>query len=72
MLARSFGAAFHVIEGQDIITGLIGFLRRERITQVVVGESHRSRFQEILKGLVIHEVIRRTTIIDFYVIADDA
>ena len=71
VLARSFGAAFHVIEGQDIATSLIGFLRRERITQVVVGESHRSRFQEILKGSVIHEVMRRTSSIDFYVIADE-
>ena len=70
VLAVEFGASFQVIEGQNIAESLISFLKREGITQTVVGESHRTRFQEIIKGSVIHEVMRHTKGIDFYVIAD--
>ena len=70
VLAVEFGAVFHVIEGVNIVESLVSFLKHKGITQVVVGESHHSRFQEIFKGSVIHEVMRHTKGIDFYVIAD--
>jgi two-component system, OmpR family, sensor histidine kinase KdpD len=70
-LAQEFGASWHVIEGRDIASSLVSFIRREDVTQVVLGETHRSRLTEILKGSVVHELMRRTHGVDVYVIADE-
>lgn len=70
-LAREFGADWQVLEGQDIASSLVSFVRREHVTQIIVGESHRSRLQVIVFGSVVHEVMRRTSGVDVYVIADD-
>ncbi len=70
-LTREFNATWHVIEGRDIASSLVSFIRREDVTQIVLGETHRSRLTEIVKGSVVHEVMRRTHGVDVYVIADE-
>jgi two-component system, OmpR family, sensor histidine kinase KdpD len=71
-LTRQFGGSWQVLEGAQIASSLVSFLRREDATQIIVGESHRSRWQEIVSGSVIQEIMRRTHGVDVYVIADDA
>jgi two-component system sensor histidine kinase KdpD len=70
-LARDFGAAWHVLQGTHIASSLVSFLRAQDATQLILGESHRSRWQEIVGGSVVLEVLRRTSGIDVYVIADE-
>jgi two-component system, OmpR family, sensor histidine kinase KdpD len=70
-LARDLGASWSVVEGGQIASSLVTFLRHQDATQVLLGESHRSRFQEIVSGSVVMEIMRRTHGIDVYVIADD-
>jgi two-component system, OmpR family, sensor histidine kinase KdpD len=70
-LAREFGASFTVLSGQDIAAGLVEFLRAEHATQIILGESHRSRWREVLSGSVILEILRRSSGIDVYIIADE-
>ena len=70
-LTREFGGGWHVIEGHDIASSLVSFIRQQDVTQIVVGETHRSRLAEIVKGSVVHEVMRRTHGVDVYVIADE-
>lgn len=70
-LAHEFGADWHILESHSVTLSLVSFVRREHITQIIVGESHRSRWREIVFGSVVHEVMRRTTGVDVYVIADN-
>jgi two-component system, OmpR family, sensor histidine kinase KdpD len=70
-LTREFGGSWQVLEGTQVASSLVTFLRREDATQIIVGESHRSRWQEIVSGSVIQEIMRRTHGIDVYVIADE-
>jgi two-component system, OmpR family, sensor histidine kinase KdpD len=70
-LAREFNASWTVLEGNHVASSLVSYLRREDATQIIVGESHRSRWQEILAPSAILEIMRRTHGIDVYVIADD-
>ena len=61
---------FHTLEQSSVVEALVSFSRQFDITQIVMGESHRSRWQEFVGGSVIHEVMRRTHDVDVYVIAD--
>jgi two-component system, OmpR family, sensor histidine kinase KdpD len=70
-LTHSLGGDFHLIQERNITDALVSFIRKEDVTQVLLGESHRSRFEEFVRGSIIHEVMRRTHDVDVYVIADD-
>jgi two-component system, OmpR family, sensor histidine kinase KdpD len=70
-LARSLGGDFHTVKDRNITDALVGFIHQQDVTQVFMGESHRSRFEEFVRGSIIHEVMRRTDDVDVYVIADE-
>ena len=70
-LSRDFGSSWTVLEGADIASSLVTYLRQSDATQLILGESHRTRWQEIIGGSVVLEILRRTSGIDVYVIADD-
>ena len=70
-LTREFGAGWAVLDGTDTASSLIDYLHGQHATQVIVGESHRSRWREIVAGSVVLEILRRSTGIDVYIIADD-
>lgn len=69
-LAAELDGEFHTLEQSSVVEALVSFSRQFDITQIVMGESHRSRWQEFVGGSVIHEVMRRTHDVDVYVIAD--
>ena len=69
---RDVGAAWNEIRGDDPAQALIDFARREHVTQIVVGSSGRSRWQELLGGGSIVRKIARLAApagIDIHVIA---
>lgn len=70
-LTRSLDGEFFRLESRDVVGSLISFIRQQDVTQIVLGESHRSRLTEFVRGSVIHELMRRTHDVDVYVIADD-
>lgn len=70
-LAREFRATWTVLSGTDIASSLVQFLRAEHATQIIMGESHRPRWREIIAGSVVLEILRRSSGIDVYIIADD-
>ncbi len=70
-LAAELDGEFHTLEQSSVVEALVSFSRQFDITQIVMGESHRSRWQEFVGGSVIHEVMRRTHDVDVYVIADN-
>ncbi len=55
-VAIDVGATWHEIDGDDPVEALIDFARREQITQLVIGSSQRSRWQQLTGG---GSVVRR-------------
>jgi two-component system sensor histidine kinase KdpD len=68
-LVADLGGELHVIDDDDAVGGVLGFAYRQFVTQLVVGEPLRSRFQELLRGSFVNELIRRANNIDIHVMA---
>lgn len=71
-VATDVGVTWHQLYNDDPVDALIGFAQRHHITQIVVGASQRSRWQEMLGGgSIVKRVTRRATgtDIDVHVIA---
>ncbi|MGB9112198.1 MAG: universal stress protein [Acidimicrobiales bacterium] len=65
------GATWHEITGDNIAKDIVDFARAHQITQIVLGSSRRSRWQEALRGSVVSSVLRYAAQdeIDVHVIA---
>ena len=68
LIAR-LGGDFEVISADSDVDGVLGFAYRQSVTQIVVGESHRSRLEELFHGSFINRLIRKATEIDVHVIS---
>ena len=49
---------------------LIRYARENDITQLVLGHSNRSRWQEFLRGSIIHRLTRELRSVDILIIAN--
>lgn len=70
-LASDLGALWYDVHEDDPARGLIGFAREHQITQIVIGSSRRSRWEELTGGSIVRKVLREaaTVGIDVHVIA---
>ena len=71
-LATDLGARWHEVHGHDPARTLLEFARQHQITQLVIGSSKRSRWEELTGGgSIVRRVIREagTVGIDVHVIA---
>jgi two-component system sensor histidine kinase KdpD len=68
-LVRELGGEFEVLKAEDPVEAVLGYAYRQKVTQILVGESLRSRWQELLRGSFVNELIRRSSNIDIHVIA---
>ena len=68
-LVASLGGDFDVISADSDVDGVLGFAYRQSVTQIVVGESHRSRWEELFHGSFINRLIRQASEIDVHVIS---
>ena len=68
-LVADLGGEFHVIDDEDTVNGVLKFAYAQFVTQLVVGESVRSRMQELLRGSFVNELLRKASNIDIHVIA---
>src|ERR1700750_448415 len=57
--------------GRRIADDLINFAHANNVTQIVIGKSTRSRWFELLRGSVVHDLVRRSGNISVHVIAGD-
>ncbi|MFO1109987.1 MAG: sensor histidine kinase KdpD [Bradyrhizobium sp.] len=57
--------------GRHIADDLIDFAHANNVTQIVVGKSTRSRWFELVRGSVVHDLVRRAGNISVHVIAGD-
>jgi two-component system sensor histidine kinase KdpD len=68
-LARDLGGELQLIDADDPVEGVLGLAYRQFVTQIVIGEPLRSRWQEMLRGSFVNELIRKADNIDIHVIA---
>src|SRR5436190_15702825 len=57
--------------GRRIADDVINFAHANNVTQIIIGKSSRSRWFEILRGSVVHDLVRRAGNISVHVIPGD-
>jgi two-component system sensor histidine kinase KdpD len=70
-LLEDVGGEFHEVAAADVAAALIEFAVAENATQLVLGASHRSRWEELVRGSVINRTIRLSGPIDVHVISHE-
>jgi two-component system, OmpR family, sensor histidine kinase KdpD len=68
-LLTALGGRFVEVFGDDVARTLLTIARDERVTQIVLGASRRSRWSELVRGSVIRQIIRDSGDIDVHVIS---
>ncbi len=71
-LAERLGGEAVTIPGHRIADDIISYAEANNITQIVVGKSVRSRWFEMLRGSVVHDLLRRAGDLSVHVIAGEA
>ena len=67
-LARDLGAEFQDVSGQDVAEAILDHARGVNATQIVVGVSRRSRWQQILRPSIASEVADGSGDIDVHLV----
>jgi len=68
-LVQDLGGEFQVLEADDPVNGVLSFAYQQHVTQILVGESLRPRWQELLRGSFVNRLIQKASHIDVHVIA---
>jgi two-component system sensor histidine kinase KdpD len=68
-LTTQLDGQFDVVRAESAVDGVLGYAYRQHVTQIVVGEPLRSRWQELVRGSFINKLIKRASEIDVHVIA---
>jgi two-component system, OmpR family, sensor histidine kinase KdpD len=68
-LLQSLGGRYHEVVGDDVASSLIAFAKGENATQLVLGATRRSRFQELMGGSPVARVVRKAEDLDVHVIS---
>jgi two-component system, OmpR family, sensor histidine kinase KdpD len=67
-LAEDLGAEVVSVEGDDVVMTLAKVARDHHITQIVLGQPTRNRWQEILRGSTVNRLLRADTGADIHVV----
>ncbi|WP_035149996.1 universal stress protein [Calothrix sp. 336/3] len=70
-LCQEFGGTFLRVTGSDIVKAIAQTAQKYRITQIVIGESQRSRWQILLRGSLTQKLVKLLKNIDLHIIATD-
>ena len=70
-LCQEFGGEFIRVRHQDKAKAIADTAKNYRITQIVIGESQRSRWKLMLRGSLTHKLLRSLKNIDVHIIATD-
>jgi two-component system, OmpR family, sensor histidine kinase KdpD len=70
-LAEQLGAETATLSGERVSNELLSYARAHNVTKIIVGKPDRPRWQELLFGSVVDELVRKSGKIDVYVITGD-
>lgn len=69
-LCNNLDANFKVIKAIEPVSGIIKFAKENAITQIIIGQSARTRLNEIIKGSIVRRIMKNTKYIDVLVVSD--
>ena len=70
-LASRLQISIVTLQGRDVATEIILYARKSGVTQIVMGHSDRSRWQEFLKGSIVHHLTRELRDVDMLLVANN-
>ncbi|NMM65783.1 universal stress protein [Clostridium sp. P21] len=70
VLCNKLDAKFKVEKSQNVADTIIKYGKDYGITQIVIGQSARTRLHEIMKGSIVRKIMRGSKYIDILVVAD--
>lgn len=70
-LCKEFEGTFLRVTNSNIANAIAQVAEKYRITQIVIGESQRSRWQMLLKGSLTQKLVRLLKNIDLHIIASE-
>jgi two-component system sensor histidine kinase KdpD len=70
-LLTELGGEYREVSGGDVAEALVGFAKSENATQLVMGASQQSRWNQFIRGSVINGVLRSSGPIDVHVISTE-
>jgi two-component system, OmpR family, sensor histidine kinase KdpD len=70
-LCRDFGGEFLQIKSTDTIGTIIDVAKQQRVTQVVLGETRRSRWENFIKGSIVQKLVGSLLDVDIHIIANE-
>ena len=70
-LCKEFEGTFFRVTNSNIANAIAEAAEKYRITQIVIGESQRSRWQMLLKGSLTQKLVRLLKNIDLHIIASE-
>jgi two-component system sensor histidine kinase KdpD len=68
-LVKDLGGQFKVLEADDPVKEVLSFAYEQHVTQILVGESLRPPWQELLRGSFVNQLIRKAAHVDIHVAA---
>jgi len=68
-LVTQLDGEFEVVRADSAVDGVLGYAYRQHVTQLVVGEPLRTRWQELVRGSFINQLIKKASQVDIHVIA---
>lgn len=71
-LCDEFDGEFLRVESEDVVAAILDTATRHHITQIVLGETRRSRWQLLLKSSIIQRLMRGLPQVDLHIIATDS
>ncbi|EKE01640.1 MAG: hypothetical protein ACD_21C00084G0003 [uncultured bacterium] len=71
-LAEELGAKVVSLSGNNIADEIINFAKKKNVNLIITGLSQRSRFQEIIRGSVLNQLVKKSSPINLLVVGDDS
>ncbi|MEE6451633.1 universal stress protein [Gottfriedia acidiceleris] len=73
-LVEKVGGIFEELplRSNSIAKEIVEYSIRNNITSIVLGQSKRTRWEEIVKGSIVNKIVRKTKNIDVFIVADRA
>lgn len=70
-LCQEFGGTFIRVTGHNIPKAIAEVAQKYHVTQIVIGESHHSRWELLLRGSLTQQLVRLVKNIDLHIIASE-
>jgi two-component system sensor histidine kinase KdpD len=70
-MAERMGAKTVVLQGSSAVDEIIAYARESGITKIILGKPEQPRWKELVYGSLVDKIIRRSGVIDVYVVTGD-